>query len=283
MEEKKNRLRNAIKSNPNLSEEFKNNVVTLTDSLVEVFPDYDYSALEGVLSSMSVVSAEDIEGYASYDRDTRTLGINIRKITEDIVDPQHLFLNEILQASTNTMTGYEGFKTAVTESISTLMNNDNSVKKILPEEHLLISIFSKIVDPKVIISSYMNGSVVDVIAYLDTLGISKQEFDDLAKSFNELHTDNNAFTTAEIQMINMYGKVIDIKMRNGEMKREEASKKLADFSTQLIYRKSTLISSYPRHNFSNLEGFENVELALAAAAQELESKANELSSSDYSK
>ena len=51
MENKIERLRESIKFNPNLTEEFKCNLGTLTDTLVTVFPDYDYSNYERVLSS----------------------------------------------------------------------------------------------------------------------------------------------------------------------------------------------------------------------------------------
>ena len=54
MEKKIESLRNSIKSNPNLSEEFKCNLGTLTDTMVTVFPEYDYSNYEAVLSSLIV-------------------------------------------------------------------------------------------------------------------------------------------------------------------------------------------------------------------------------------
>ena len=54
MEKKIESLRNSIKQNPNLSEEFKCNLGTLTDTMVTVFPDYDYSNYERILSTLNV-------------------------------------------------------------------------------------------------------------------------------------------------------------------------------------------------------------------------------------
>lgn len=272
MEEKIEKLRNAINCNSNFSEAFKKNIGTLTDLIVTVFPNYDYSNMEGILSTLRVDSNGEMEEYSSYDRDTNTLNLNTDRIFDDMIDIQHLFLGEILKSSTTTTIGYEGFKEGVTESMCTVMNEDSSLKKIKPLEHRLISVFSYIVDPTILTSSYMNGSVVDVIAHLDTLGISKQEFDGLAKSLNELHTSNTAFTDAEVQMIDMYRKVISNKMNNGELEVSDASKKFADFSTSLIYSRSELICMYPQHNFSNMTGFDNVEKALAEAVKNLENQ-----------
>ena len=62
MENKIERLRESIKSNSNLTEEFKCNLGTLTDTLVTVFPDYDYSNYERMLSSLSVHNDDSVSG-----------------------------------------------------------------------------------------------------------------------------------------------------------------------------------------------------------------------------
>ena len=54
MEKKIESLRNSIKQNPNLSEEFKCNLGTLTDTMVTVFPNYDYSNYESVLRNLNI-------------------------------------------------------------------------------------------------------------------------------------------------------------------------------------------------------------------------------------
>ncbi len=275
MEEKIEKLRNAIKGNPNLSDEFKRNVETLTDLIVTVFPEYDYSYMEGVLSTLILGTDNEMEGYSSYNRDTNTLSFNTDKIFDDMVDIQHLFLNELLKCSTSTSLGYEGFKDGVTEAISTVMNEDGSLSKLNPLEHTLITAFSEIVDPSILISSYMNGTVVDVIAYLDTYGISKQEFDNLARAFNNLHNgmeNNTAFTDAEVQMIDMYKKVVGKKLENGSIGYEDISSRFDKFRNQMIFNRSELITLYPYHDFSNMSGFERVEKAFGEAIVSLENK-----------
>ena len=275
MEEKVEKLRNAIKSNPNLSEEFKCNVGTLTDLIVTIFPDYNYSYMEGILSSLKLVNDDNTESYSSYNRDTNTLSFNTGRIFEDRIDMQHLFLNEILKASTTTSVGYEGFKEAATESISSLINADDSMKKLNPQEHLLMSIFSEIVDPSIIVAAYMNGSVVDVIAYLDTMDISKQEFDKFASSLETLHSGekgNTSFADAEVQMIDMYKKVIKKQLENGALSVADVNSKFDKFGEMLIFNRSELISLYPHHDFSNMYGFENVGKSLGKAIMSFENQ-----------
>lgn len=272
MEEKIEKLRNAIKANPNLSEEFKCNVGTLTDLIVTVFPDFDYSNMESLLTNLKVGSNETILSYSSYDRESNTLSFNTERIFDDRIDMQHLFLNEILKNGTRTTLGYEGFKDGVTETISSVINEDTSMKKLNPLYNVLIVIFSEIVDPSILLASYMNGSVVDVIAYLDSIGISKQEFDNLATSFNELDSNDTAFTNAEVQMIDMYRKVVSNKLESGVITKEDISSEFDKFSESLISSRSLLISLYPHHDFSNVTGFENVENALRDAIVKLENK-----------
>ena len=283
MEEKKDRLINAVRNNQNIAEELKGNIETLAELIVANFPDYDYSNLQSVLSSLKIEFSDEIDAYSLYDREDNKICINTDLLSRNGVDFQHWFLGEMLKASTKIATGYEGYQNAVTSEIISLINMDEGRGALDPEGRELISIFSGIVDPSIIIGAYINGSVVDVITYLDSVGVPKQDFDAFASSLNELHTSNTAFTTAETQLIEMYRKVISTKMVNGELDRNQASKTFAEFSTRLWYHRSKLISLYEHHDFSNLEGFDNVEVALLAATEELESKANELSGSGYSK
>ena len=59
-------LRKKIKDNPNLTDEFKCNLGTLTDSLLGIFPDYDYTYLMDKLSALKVSKSNTIAGYSSY-------------------------------------------------------------------------------------------------------------------------------------------------------------------------------------------------------------------------
>ena len=268
MEENIERLRQSIKSNSNLSDTLKANIGTLTDTLLTVYPNYDCSNLEKILSSLNIIANNNLSNYSMYDSESNSLNLNTDKILEDRIDIQHLFLNDMLEMNSRSNTGYEGFKRGLTEVISSTMNNDESMKKLNPQELILMSIFTKIVDPEILISSYMNGSIADIIIYLDSIGISKEEFDNLSNSFNGLNerTENNtSFVDAEVQMIDMFGRKVQSEISNGITKYEDLSLRFGDFGEMLIYNRSELISIYPHHDFSNLSGFEKVKESLDRA------------------
>lgn len=269
METKIERLRASIKANPNLSEEFKCNLGTLTDTLVTVFPDYDYSNYERLLSSLSIHDVDSIDTYSSYDANSNSIGFNMSKIFEDRVDLQHLFLNNILHMGScveNANASLQGYYKGLTEVISSTMNNDESMKKLNVLESIAISIFSKITGPDVLLDGYMNGDVGSVVVDLEALGIEKEEFTKLLDSFDKMSNselaENSSFTDAEVIMINMFGKSVDTRLKNGTITYEDIRGEYDDFSDMLIFGRSELVSMYPHHDFSSVVGFENVKSAL---------------------
>lgn len=256
MEEKIDKLRNCIKNNPNLTDVFKVNLGTLTDTLVTVFPEYDYSDFERVLSTLKV-SSESLDTYSSIDKESNIIKIDTEKVFEDRIDMQHLFLNDLLELGSKINTN-EGFKRGITEAISSTMNNDESMKKLNPMEYTLISIFSKIIDPKVIIDSYMNAGLTDIIFALETVGITKEEFDSLVGKFDTLKQDSNSFADIEVQMIDMYGKSMKHNLDTGSITFDDLNDRYDIFRDMLITKRSELESMYPYHDFSLLKGFEKV-------------------------
>lgn len=268
MEKKIEMLRESIKQNPNLTEEFKCNLGTLTDTLVTVFPGYDYTNYGKILSTLGVYDDVSIEGYSIYNNDTNSIGINTKNIFEDRIDMQHLFLGELLQIGSGTKNmpyEVEGFNKGLTEAIASTMNNDESMKKLNPLEYTGISIFSKIIDPQVLIDSYMNGDFGNIFINLEAFGITQDEFRALLYSFNEMSkpvVNNESFVNAEVLMINMYGKVIELKLKNGQITYDDLSREYDDLSEMLIFNKSELISLYPHHDFSNINGFDKVKSTL---------------------
>lgn len=272
MENKIERLRESIKSNPNLTEEFKCNLGTLTDTLVTVFPDYDYSNYEKLLSNLKVENNDSIDMYTSCDVNTSTISLNTSKIFEDRIDLQHLFLNDILRMGSgmqNANESLDGFCTGLTEVISSTMNSDESMKKLNALEGLCMAIFSKIVNPQVLLDSYMNGDIGGIGIELESMGIGKDEFTSLLDSFNKLRNqnlkENSGFTECETIMIGMFGKVIDSRLKNGSLSYEDIGSEYDDFSDMIIFGKSELVSMYPHYDFSNLIGFEDVKNALDKA------------------
>lgn len=274
MEKKIESLRNSIKANPNLSEEFKCNLGTLTDTMVTVFPDYDYSNYERVLGSLRVEDDTLIGTYATYNKNTNSVGINTSKIFEDRIDMQHLFLNNLVRMGSGVSDvnpELEGFITGLTEVISSTMNNDESMKKLNVLENIGMNIFSKIVSPETLLNAYVMGDMGSVVVELEGLGIEKEEFTKLLGAFNNMKS-GNGFTDAECIMINMFSKVVDSKLKSGVITEEEISSEYDDFSDMLIYSKSEVISMYPHHDFSSLTGFENVKKTLDEVVVNTETK-----------
>lgn len=268
MENKIERLRESIKSNPNLTEEFKCNLGTLTDTLVTVFPDYDYSNYEKVLSSLSVHNDDSIDGYSSYNSESNSIGLNTSRIFEDRIDLQHLFLNNILSIGVNNNNqSLDGFYKGLTEVISSTINNDESMKKLNVLESLSMSIFSKIVTPQVLLHSYMNNDIGSLVVELEGMGIGKDEFDKLLECFNNMGSKdvNSSFADAEVLMVSMFSKKTDSRLKNGTISYEDISREYDDFGDFLIFSRSELVSMYPHHDFSNLVGFENVKTMVDSA------------------
>ena len=268
MENKIERLRESIKSNPNLTEEFKCNLGTLTDTLVTVFPDYDYSNYERVLSSLSVHTDESIDGYSSYNSEVNSIVLNTSKIFEDRIDLQHLFLNNILSIGSNNQNkSLDGFNKGLTEVISSTINNDESMKKLNVLESLSMSIFSKIVTPQVLLDSYMNNDIGSLVVELEGMGIGKDEFDKLLECLSNMGSKyvNSSFGDAEVLMVSMFSKKTDSRLKNGTISYEDISREYDDFGDFLIFSRSELVSMYPHHDFSNLVGFENVKTMVDSA------------------
>ncbi len=272
MENKIERLRESIKSNPNLTEEFKCNLGTLTDTLVTVFPDYDYSNYEKFLSDLKINNSDSIDKYSSCDVNTSTISLNTSRIFEDRIDLQHLFLNDILRMGSgmqNANESLDGFCTGLTEVISSTMNSDESMKKLNALEGLCMSVFSKIVNPQVLLDSYMSGDIGGIVIELESKGIDKDDFTRLLDSFNKLKNynlkENSGFAECETIMIGMFGKVIDSKLKDGSLSYEDIGSEYDDFSDMIIFGKSELASMYPHYDFSNMTGFEDVKNALDKA------------------
>lgn len=270
MEEKIEQLRNSIKSNTNLTEEFKCNLGTLSDTLVTVFPMYDYSNFSNILSKLNIKMNIDIPTYTKYDKDELTLYINTEKCFEDRIDLQHLFLNELLKISTNKYDNnpeLNGYDTGLTEVISSTINNDESMKKLNVLENILMSILSKIISPDILLNSYMNNDYSSVILELESIGVERNEFTELVSAYN----NSKDFSKAENIMINMFSKKIEKNIENGVITKEDINEEYSDFEAMLIYSNSELVSIYPHQDFSSVN-INNVKDTLDKAVVNIENK-----------
>lgn len=270
MEEKIEQLRNSIKSNTNLTEEFKCNLGTLSDTLVTVFPMYDYSNFSNILSVLNIKRNTNIPSYTKYDKEEHVLYINTEKCFEDRIDLQHLFLNELLKISTNKYDNnpeLNGFDTGLTEVISSTINNDESMKKLNVLENTLMSILSKIISPDILLDSYMNNDYSSVILELESIGVERNEFTELVRAFN----NPKDFSKAENIMINMFSKKIEKNIENGVITKEDINEEYSDFDAMLIYSKTELLSIYPHQDFSSIN-INNVKDTLDKAVIDTENK-----------
>ena len=269
-------LRDKIKNNSNLSEEFKCNLGTLTDTIVTVLPEYDYSNLSNVLSNLDIVMDNELESYSKYDKNNNVIKLNIDKIFNDRIDLQHLMLNELLlRSSTLDNEALEGFNIGLTEAISSTMNTDESMVKLNPLEYTLTSLFSKVVDGKTLMNNYFNGDISNIAFELESKGINNEDFVGLLSDFNKVRTNDSSFVDAELLLIEMYQKKVDFELKNNNITYDDISNKFDDFSELLIQKRSELISIYPHYDFSNLNGFEKINEALTNAVVKVEEKEEE--------
>lgn len=269
MERKIENLREAIKKNANLTEEFKCNLGTLTDAMISVFPNYEYTNYEEFLSTLKVLDDTSIDGYSDYNKENNSIVLNTSKIFEDRIDLQHLFLGELLKIGSgiyDMSPKFDGFNAGITEAIVSTMNNDESMKKLNPLEYIGISVFSKVVDPEVLINSYMNKDLPNIVVHLETMGISSDTFENLLDSFNQMSdtsiSNNDSFSNALVTMTEMYSKVVEFGLKNGQITYDDISAKFSDFSEMIVSSKSELIALYPHHDFSNLSGFDKINNAI---------------------
>lgn len=246
-------LRNSIKNNQFISEELKCNIATLTDLIVTVFPEYDCSNLEKSLSNLKIISNNTINDYSSYNKETNTLDINVDNIFNDRIDLQHLFLIELLK--TNSNNDIIGFNNGMAETIASLMNSDESMKKLYPLESLSASLLSKVVDPITLINGYMNNDIESIIVELDSIGISNEEAYGLLNKFNTLP---DSFDEIEIMISNMYAKKVKNGLDNGEITYDDMSTKFGEFESMLVTSKSDLIVMYPFYSFEKVKNLNNV-------------------------
>lgn len=271
MEEKIEELRNSIKSNTNLTEEFKCNLGTLSDTLVTVFPMYDYSNFNKVLSTLNIKMNNELESYSNYNTNDNTLYINTDKCFIDRIDLQHLFLNELLKISTRKYENnpeLNGFDIGLTEIISSTINNDESMKKQNVLGSTLMSIFSKIVSADTLLTSYMNNDYSGIVLELESIGVEKDEFNELIRAFNNA----SDFAKAENIMTNMYSKKVEKSIENGVITKEDINYEYSNYEAMLIYSNSELSAMYPHHDFTVIKDLNTVKDTLDKVVVNTENK-----------
>lgn len=276
-------LREKIASNKNMDDAFKKNIVTLTDTLVTVFPDYDFETYD-FLSTLRIESDKNMDSYTNYNKDENLLKINIDRCFTDRIDIQHLFLTEMILISTDAYSkseDFNGFNRGMAEEIATIINPDESMKKLNPLSSTLVAAFSKVVDSSVLLSSYMNNDLSEIAFNLEAMGINTEQYMQFIGYLGLLDNEKykNVFSDCEKLLIDMYAKKIEYKLDNNLMSKEQLGEAFDDFSSMLITSRSELISLYPHHDFRNVNGLETVQSALQTSIINLENRNKEMEES----
>lgn len=276
-------LREKIASNKNMDDAFKKNIVTLTDTLVTVFPDYDFETYD-FLSTLRIESDNNMDSYTNYNKDENLLKINIERCFTDRIDIQHLFLTEMILISTDAYSkseDFNGFNRGMAEEIATIINPDESMKKLNPLSSTLVAAFSKVVDSSVLLSSYMNNDLSEIAFNLEAMGINTEQYMQFIGYLGLLDNEKykNVFSDCEKLLIDMYAKKIEYKLDNNLMSKEQLGEAFDDFSSMLITSRSELISLYPHHDFRNVNGLETVQSALQTSIINLENRNKEMEES----
>lgn len=276
-------LREKIASNKNMNDAFKKNIVTLTDTLVTVFPDYDFETYD-FLSTLRIESDNNMDSYINYNKDENLLKINIDRCFTDRIDIQHLFLTEMILISTDAYSkseDFNGFNRGMAEEIATIINPDESMKKLNPLSSTLVAAFSKVVDPSVLLSAYMNNDLSEIAFNLEAMGINTEQYMQFIGYLGLLDNEKykNVFSDCEKLLIDMYAKKIEYKLDNNLMSKEQLGEAFDDFSSMLIISRSELISLYPHHDFRNVNGLETVQSALQTSIINLENRNKEMEES----
>lgn len=263
-------LRKKIKDNPNLTDEFKCNLGTLTDSLLGIFPDYDYTYLMDKLSALKVSKSNTIAGYSSYNNNDNELFINTRKAFDDGIDLQHLFMKELLSIGTHKKeknASMEGFYKGMTEAIASLINPDESIKKVDPLESIGISIFSKITGADALIDSYMKDDLSILLLALESQGISSVDFSVLLNNFNNAKED---FLGLERTLNLMFEKRMNFGIQSGVINNDNLEHAYKSFADMLIYNKAELIALYKGHDFSSVSSLATLTNDVTSSINRLE-------------
>lgn len=269
-------LREKITSNKNIDDAFKKNIVTLTDTLVTVFPDCNFDGYD-FLCTLRIEGDNGIDSYTNYNKDENLLKINIDKCFTDRIDIQHLFLTEMLLISTDAYSkseNFEVFNRGVAEEIASVINPDESMKKLNPLSSILIAAFSKIVDPSILLFAYMNNDLKEIAFNLETMGIDSEQYmqfiDCLSLLGNEKYKDS--FSENERLLIDMYTTKTEYQLNNNLMSEEQIGFAFDNFSSMLVTSKSELFSLYPHHDFKNIEGLETVKPKIDESIIKLENR-----------
>lgn len=140
--------------------------------------------------------------------------------------------------------------------VDSLPNGDEGIQKYRMIEKLLVSIFSKIVDPGVIVNAYFDNKDVLIVRALREYGITEKEFMDFTHFIGEAKDPNTkekeSFADAQKLLLSMYRKKVETLVSRGEIRKDSVRAAITTFGTSLVAGKESLRSTFPFNDVSYL-------------------------------
>lgn len=141
--------------------------------------------------------------------------------------------------------------------VESLPNPDEGRQKYRMVEKLLVSMFSKVIDPDTIINAFLDNNDMLIIRALKEYGITEMEFMEFTRLIGEAKDpstrENNSFADAQNLVLTMFRKKVETLVSREKLKKEAVRAAITTFSqSTLIYGKGILINTFPFNNVSHL-------------------------------
>ena len=256
MEEKINKLNDCIGSNPNLTDEAKENISYYFGKIVEKLSDYNYDNYGSILSTLSIVPDDTISGYSAIDIDTSTIRVNLSRMQEDMVDWENVVLIDLLSMGSK-ITSNEGLRRGIATNMVTNVIGDEGEKSLYPLENILTSLLGDAVGADVLLDANFNSGLEGISNYLSRVGVSEDEPKKLFQLYDELGTSPTSFADAEGIIVDMFSRIAE----SGIYTNEELDRRFYYLSGNIITGRKDL-EVFPHYDFSSLTGFEKVSAKL---------------------
>jgi hypothetical protein len=139
--------------------------------------------------------------------------------------------------------------------VDSLPNPDEGRSKYRAIESTLVSIFSKIIDPNVLIAAFSDNNETLIIRELRQYGISELEFARFTHLIGEAKDPNteekDSFAQAQYLLIGMFRKKLETRVALGEIDKGVIRPAMTKFGLSL-YGKDDLRNALPLNNISYL-------------------------------
>ncbi len=265
-----------------LLETYKDEIVPFLRALQEEHPGYDYNHFNSILSNIDMGNAELEEGFYTFSEEENTLIFDSKKMLDMGVRFSHILHQGLLDVCTQKYKvkdeGEQQFFKGINKMMVLALPSPESERMQTDVlQYTLLSSFSYIVEPDILVESFMKNSIGPVEVRLGELGIPSSFFglflDTLKDIDNPKIQDNRSYGDAQLQLLNMYETKMIQKLCTGELKPDkkvktwvydeakeeyveveidEITKLLNEFGATFIDGKGTFSAIYQQHNFNEL-------------------------------